>query len=184
MSVRVQPSVSKDCYIFSPNKSSRNGAKPTLVVIHATVSNNVKGTGDLRAIGNWFNQSRSQASSHVCTDNEGQSARYVWDNDKAWHCAAFNAMSLGIEQILPATVVGNKAQLTDNLYRETSRWVARWNKKYGIPIRVGSVSGYNVTKSGIVRHSDLGQPGGGHSDPGLYDMEKMLSYARFYRGLL
>ena len=182
MAVRVKPK--RVVKRISPNQSSRGGARPTLIVIHATVSNNVKGAGDLAAIGSWFAQPRAQASSHVCTDNEGTSARYVWDEAKAWHCSNFNRMSLGIEQILPATVEGNRQQLTDDLYRETARWIARWNKKYGIPIRTGAVSGLSVARSGVVRHSDLGAAGGGHSDPGLYDMAKVLRYARYYRSKL
>jgi hypothetical protein len=163
---------------WSPNKSSRGGAHPTLIVIHATVSHNVHGLGDLKSIGNFFARSSTQASSHVCTDNEGHSARYVRDGDKAWHCAGYNRMSLGIEQILPGT---SGAEVTRDLYRETARWVARWSKMYGIPIRKGAVSGGTVTRSGVVRHSELGSIGGGHSDPGRYDMDAMMSLARFYR---
>jgi hypothetical protein len=163
---------------WSPNKSSRGGAHPTLIVIHATVSHNVRGLGDIKAIGEFFSHSSTQASSHVCTDNEGHSARYVRDSDKAWHCAGYNRMSLGIEQILPGT---SGAEVTRDLYRETARWVARWSKMYGIPIRKGAVSGGTVTRSGVVRHSELGSIGGGHSDPGRYDMDAMMSLARFYR---
>jgi NAD kinase len=38
-------------------------------------------------------------SAHVCTDGDGNSARYVPDAAKAWHCAGFNSQSLGVEQI-------------------------------------------------------------------------------------
>ena len=162
---------------WSPNHSSRNGAHPTLIVIHATVSHNLKGLGDLRAIGEWFSRSSVQASSHVCTDNEGHSARYVRDVHKAWHCAGYNRMSLGIEQILPA----DGSELTRELYRETARWIARWSKMYKIPIRKAQVSGGRVVKAGVIRHSELGQLGGGHTDPGRYDLAAVLNLARFYR---
>lgn len=166
--------------ILSPNKSSREGAHPTLIVIHATVSHNLRGLGDLKSIGEYFAKPSTEASSHVCTDNEGNSARYVYDHDKAWHCAGFNRMSLGIEQILPA----NGSELTRDLYRETARWVARWSKMYGIPVRKGKVSGAQVIRAGVVRHSELGVIGGGHTDPGAYDMAAMLALARFYRSKL
>jgi|SRR5436190_3070641 len=175
MSQRYSPHV--QVRMLSPNKSSRGGAHPTLIVIHATVSHNLRGLGDLKAIGKFFSEPSAEASSHVCTDNEGHSARYVLDGDKAWHCAGFNRMSLGIEQILPAT----GAELSEDLYRETARWVARWSKKYGIPIHHGDVSGTRVTKAGVIRHSELGQYGGGHSDPGPYHFNHMLNLARFYR---
>jgi len=86
-------------------------------------------------------------------------------------------MSLGIEQILPA----NGTELTRDLYRETARWVARWSKMYNIPINKGVISGDRVMRAGVVRHSDLGSIGGGHSDPGKYDMEAMMHLAKFYR---
>ena len=166
-----------DVTMMSPNKSTRGGAHPTLIVIHATVSHNLKGLGDLKAIGNWFQNPSARASSHVCTDNEGNSARYVRDAEKAWHCAAYNRMSLGIEQILPA----DGTELTRDLYRETARWVARWSKMYRIPIRTGVVQSGRVVKAGVIRHSDLGAAGGGHADPGEYDMHAMLGLARWYR---
>ena len=169
-----------DVTIWSPNHSSRGGAHPCLIVIHATVSHNLRGLGDLRAIGRYFENPAVQASSHVCTDNEGNSARYVRDHDKAWQCAGYNRMSLGIEQILPAT----GAEVTRDLLRETARWVARWSKIYGIPIRKGLCRDGRVLRTGVVRHSELGAYGGGHTDPGRYDMRAMLGLARWYRGKL
>lgn len=162
---------------WSPNRSERGGAHPTLIVIHATVSHNVPGLSDLEAIANLFANPSFDASSHVCTDNEGHSARFVRDEHKAWHCAGFNRVSLGIEQVIMA----DGKELTRDLYRETARWVARWSLKYGIPIRKGSVSGGTVTRAGVVRHSELGAIGGGHADPGPYDMAAMLHLAKFYR---
>lgn len=175
MGQRVSPHVNTT--IWSPNKSSRFGAKPTLIVIHATVSHNKPGLTDLEAIGSFFSHSATQASSHVCTDNDGHSARYVKDVLKAWHCAAYNRMSLGIEQILPA----DGSELTADLYRETARWVARWSKIWGIPIQKAAVSDGRITKRGVIRHSELGSLGGGHSDPGPYDFDHMLNLARYYR---
>jgi N-acetyl-anhydromuramyl-L-alanine amidase AmpD len=175
MSERYTPHV--NVTMWSPNKSSRGGAHPTLIVIHATVSHNQPGLADLKAIGEYFQRPATQASSHVCTDNAGHSARYVRDSDKAWHCAAYNRMSLGIEQILPA----DGSEVTRDLYRETARWVARWSKHYGIPIQKAQIINGRVIKAGVVRHSELGALGGGHSDPGPYDMNAMMNLARFYR---
>jgi len=162
---------------WSPNKSSRQGVTPSLIVIHATAGHNRPGISDLQGLGSWFGTTRSAVSSHVCTDNEGHSGRYVRDEDKAWHCAGYNRMSLGIEQVLP----GNGTEITRDMYRETARWVARWSKKYGIPIRKAVVQNGRVVRAGVIRHSELGALGGGHADPGRYDMEQMLALARFYR---
>lgn len=160
----------------SPNYSSRGGARPTLIVIHATAGHNRPGVSDLVNLGGWFGTRHSEVSSHVATDNEGNSARYVADDDKAWHCAGYNRMALGIEQVAP----GDGTEITRDMYRETARWVAQWAKKYNIPIREASVSNGAVLRSGVIRHSQLGAIGGGHSDPGHYDMHAMLSLARFY----
>jgi hypothetical protein len=179
---RVSPHV--DVEHMSPNCSSRDGASPTLIVIHVTAGHNRPGVADLVGLGGWFSNPdvppKKRVSSHVATDNEGHSARFVRDDDKAWHCAAYNRMSLGIEQVAP----GTGAEITRDMLRETARWVARWNKKFGIPIREGKVSNGQMLRSGIVRHSDLGALGGGHADPGIYDMHAMLGLARFYRARL
>jgi hypothetical protein len=169
----------------SPNHSSRRGAKIGLIVIHATAGHNRPGISDLVGLGEWFAVGSQRAgtpvSSHVAVDNEANSARYVSDADKAWHCAAYNSVSLGIEQIIP----GDGREITADLYRETARWVARWSIMHGIPIRRGVVSGGRLVKTGVLRHSDLGAPGGNHDDPGRgYDEAHMLALAMFYRGKL
>jgi hypothetical protein len=175
MTRRYQPSV--DVTRISPHQSDRGGARPTLMVVHATAGHNRPGVGDLVGLGSWFTNPTSQVSSHVATDNEGNSARFVRDERKAWHCAAYNRMSLGIEQIAP----GDGTEITRDMYRETARWIARWSKKFGIPIREARVEDGRVLRTGVIRHSSLGSLGGGHADPGRYDMHAMLSLARFYK---
>lgn len=162
---------------WSPNFTKNGMVPPTLIAIHVTAGHNRPGVVDLQGLGSWFGRTSSQVSSHVATDNEGHSARFVHDRDKAWHVANFNRMSLGIEQVAP----GDGSEITREMYRETARWVARWSKAYGIPIRKGQVNGLLVVRSGVIRHSELGAAGGGHQDPGPYDMHSMLSLARFYR---
>jgi hypothetical protein len=174
MSQRHHPSV--DVTRMSPNQSDRGGARPTLVVVHATAGHNRPGIADLAGLAGWFGDSASQVSSHVATDNEGNSARFVPDDRKAWHCAAYNRMSLGIEQIAP----GDGSEITRDMYRETGRWIALWSKRWDIPIREARVENGRVLRSGVIRHSSLGTLGGNHSDPGRYDMHAMLSLARFY----
>jgi N-acetyl-anhydromuramyl-L-alanine amidase AmpD len=165
---------------WSPNKSSRGGAHCTLIVVHVTAGHNRPGLVDLQGLASWFGSSGSQVSSHVCTDNEAHSARFVRDGEKAWHCAGYNRMALGIEQVAP----GNGTEITRQMYRETARWIAQWSREYGIPIRKAVVGGGGVSKAGVIRHSELGALGGGHSDPGRYDLDACLNLARFYRASL
>jgi len=165
------------------NKSSRNGQKPVLIVLHDTESHDYPGLVDLRAIGAWFDNPKSQASSHVCVDGTGISAQYVPDGAKAWHCKSFNSISLGIEQIGYATFTqamwnrNDRAQL-----KKVAKYIAYWSKEYGIPIRQGEVSRSGaVTRSGVVTHAQLGLLGGGHHDPGPnYPFSAVLLAARYY----
>lgn len=160
-------------------QSSRNGTRPLIIVLHSTESQNIPDSiRDLQGIGDFFNRLATQASSHVATDADGQSARYVPDDRKAWTCAGFNPVSLNIEQIgLAAQKEWKVAEL-----RETARWIAHWSLAHGIPITPGAVSGSHVTRAGVVYHSQLGSFGGGHSDPGGgYPLEKVLDYAFAYR---
>jgi N-acetyl-anhydromuramyl-L-alanine amidase AmpD len=160
------------------NCSSRNGAKPILIVLHSTEGANLKGIADLKGLGDWFDNPAAQASSHVATDAEGNSARYVDDSVKAWSCVFYNSVSLNIEQ------VGRAAQTSwpDAQLQETARWVGRWADLYGIPIRQGKVSlDGRVLESGVVQHSDLGNLGGAHHDCGDgYPFDEVLRLGRGY----
>lgn len=160
------------------NQSTRHGTKPVLIVLHDTEGANIKGIRDLQGLGDWFDNPAAQASSHVATDGEGNSARYVDDDLKAWHVAFYNSLSLGIEQVgFASQKTWPAAQL-----HETARWIARWSELYGIPIRQGRASlDGRIIKSGVVRHSDLGNLGGGHHDPGDgYPFADVLALAREY----
>jgi N-acetyl-anhydromuramyl-L-alanine amidase AmpD len=162
------------------NMSSRNGVKPQLIVLHSTEGSNVTGLGDLTGLGSWFATKSAQVSSHVATDAEGNSARFVADENKAWHCARYNSLSLGIEQVGRAS----QASWAEPQQRETARWMAYWSRRYGIPLQKGAVANGVVTRPGVVRHSELGPLGGGHSDPGTaYPLHEVLSFAHHYRTL-
>jgi N-acetyl-anhydromuramyl-L-alanine amidase AmpD len=164
----------------SPNQSSRNGVRPRIIVLHSTEGSNIPGSSaDLAGCTNFLCQPGVQASSHVIVDGDGHSARLVADEAKAWAQARYNPFALSIEQIGHAA----SEHWTRNEIREAARWIARWSKKYDIPIRMGAVNGGLVTKPGVVTHKMLGVIGGGHVDPGpRYPFEACLRLARFYRG--
>jgi hypothetical protein len=109
------------------NCSSRHGAFPRLIVLHSTEGANLKGIVDLKGLGDWFDNPAAQASSHVATDAEGNSARFVDDSVKAWSCEFYNSMSLNIEQ------VGRAAQTSwpDAQIQET----AQMDRPLGGPVR-------------------------------------------------
>jgi N-acetyl-anhydromuramyl-L-alanine amidase AmpD len=176
---------SDDVVMHVRTNSSRHGDKPILIVLHDTEGANIRGIVDLKGLGTYFDRSLGtdrESSSHVATDAEGNSARFVADGLKAWHCAFYNSVSLGIEQIGFATQFGWPGAQQ----QETARWIARWAQEYKIPVRQGKVSlDGRVLTTGVVRHSDLGNLGGGHHDPGQgYPFADVLRLARGYLHLL
>ncbi len=151
------------------NQSGRSSVI-RLIVLHDTEGANIKGVADLVGLGGWFDNPAAQASAHIAVDAEGNTGRYVADGRKAWHCASFNSMSLGIEQVGFAT---QKAWPEPQL-RKVAKWIAYWSREYGIPIT-------HSTSRGVCCHSDLGVAGGGHHDPGpAYPFAHVLKLARQY----
>jgi N-acetylmuramoyl-L-alanine amidase len=150
------------------NRSSRNGVKPRLLVLHTTESHNRPGVADLDNLAGWFDNPASQCSSHIGNDAEGNDIRMVPDEAKAWTQARFNSVSLSIEQIGHAS----QTRWPDAQLRNTARWLAFWSRKYGIPL-------VRSTERGVCQHRDLGPGGGGHHDCGPgYPFDRVLAMAR------
>lgn len=166
------------------NQSDRQpGSKIRLIVLHTTEGHNRPGLQDLKNLASWFDNPAAQASSHVGNDAEGNDARFVADKKKAWTCAAYNSVSLNLEQIgFSATakatwLAQNKAQL-----RNTAEWIAYWSKEHGIPIRKARVFKGRVLLAGVIQHSGLGVEGGNHGDCGEgYPFEYVLKLAKEIR---
>lgn len=157
------------------NQSSRSGAKPQLIVLHSTESHNRPGIVDLQGLASWFDNPSAQASSHVANDAEGNDARFVPDDRKAWTQAGFNPVSLSIEQIGFAV----QTSWPDAQVRNTAEWIAFWNQLYGIPLQRAVVRGSTVIRPGVISHSELGSIGGGHHDPGpSYPVDRVLALAK------
>ena len=138
------------------------------------------GLKDLKRLGAWFGNPDSAVSSHVANDEQGHDARYVSDGRKAWTEVAFNSVSLSIEQIgtdeysRGTWLTQRSAQL-----QNTAEWIARWHRRWGIPISRAKVSGSTVVRPGVTTHAALGSAGGGHDDPGPgYPFGHVLVLAR------
>lgn len=163
-----RPEVTK----FVRNQSSRGGVAPDTIVLHSTEGPNRAGLVDLRGLGEFFDRASVQASSHVANDAEGNDARYVADERKAWTCASWNPRTLNVEQIGYAS----QRAWPDAQVENTAQWVAYWSRKYGIPIR-------RAHPGGVCFHSDLGAAGGGHHDPGAgFPIEACLRRAEQIAG--
>lgn len=174
----MNPEVSRNVV----NQSSRDGAAPQIIVLHTTEGHNRPGVGDLADLAAFFDQSSTQASSHVANDSEGNDCRMVPDSRKAWTQAGFNPVSLSIEQIgfaasdKPLWFRDAPKQLAN-----TARWCAYWHQEFGIPLQRGVIHGGSVVKEGIVGHAQLGVTGGGHHDPGThYPFEYVIELAKVF----
>lgn len=164
------------------NRSDRTGVPVSLIVLHSTESHDRPGSRDVEAVIGWFDNPQSQASSHLVIDKDGITARCVDDRQKAWTCAAFNSASLNIEQIGWSSSSRRKWIMRDKQLKQVAKFIAFWSKKYGIPVERGAVSGRSVVKAGVVMHSELGEAGGNHGDPGKgYPIDKVIRYAKFYK---
>jgi len=168
------------------NRSSRRGAPIQAIAVHSTESSDIKASwDDLKSVGNWFNTSAAQASSHIGIDGDGHSSRWVPDDEKAWTILQLNDRTLNIE------FVGRAAQPRDDWeaaqIKTGARWAAYWAIKFGLPIQLGAVKNINgapvISRKGIIRHSDLTAAGfGSHTDPGPnFPMREFLENAQWYR---
>lgn len=162
---------------ISRNFSYRTGVRPTIIVIHYTVSRNVFGWNDVNAIFVWFSNSAASASSNFVVDGEGHCIYLVPEAYKAWAQAGLNsATACSIETI----DMGDEARLLSTAAgeKQMGRMVRDCAKRWHIPLRRGSTSGCNVTRSGVVDHKQLGLCGGGHHDIGKFSVKHVITLAR------
>lgn len=178
MAERIWPIVAVRRY--SPNRYSPRGSPIRLIILHSTESHNRVGKSDLEGIAEYFAQPGTEASSHVLTDADGKSARCVRDSDAAWTQVSYNRVSLSVEQIGFAS----QTRWPEAEVKETARWIAKWSRRHGIPIRRAWTVGGRVVRSGVTTHRRLGSAGGGHTDPGThFPFRHCLELARHYRKL-
>lgn len=132
----------------SPNYSSRHGAAVTHLVWHATA-------GAYAPSISWLCNPAADASAHlVVREDGGQVTQLVHLADKAWHAAAWNAFTVGVEHASTGRGFASAAQ-----FAESARVFGWLCHRYGIP----PVDGLHRPR-GLVRHRELGAAGGGHSD--------------------
>jgi hypothetical protein len=150
----------------SPNQSSRGGAHIDLIVWHETA-------GSYAGAVQWLCTptvhdragrlvSGPDASAHLVVREDGREVtQLVPLAAKAWHAAAYNAHSVGVEH---ANVTA-KGYATDDELRESARIFAWLCWHLGVPARWarGGVG------RGVVRHLELGTLGGGHTSCGPWD---------------
>ncbi|MDB6118512.1 MAG: hypothetical protein JWO08_2293, partial [Verrucomicrobiaceae bacterium] len=111
-------------FIQSPNRSSRNGAVITMVVMHCTEASwaSTKAT--------FLNGSSSgrQVSAHYVIDRNGDIYQMVIDSERANHCKGANSNSIGIEHVASAVQTMTAAQTASSV--SLVRWLLQ---QYDIP---------------------------------------------------
>jgi hypothetical protein len=143
----------------SPNFSSRKGTPIRRLVWHATA-------GPYRSAVTWlctptiYNadgsvRSGPDASAHlVVREDGGEVSQLVRLAMKAWHAAAANPDSIGVEHASLTAGFAGPAQM-----QESARLFGWLCHLYGIPPLDAT-----HRPSGIVRHRSLGAAGGGHQN--------------------
>lgn len=147
----IQPTLPPLSQTPSPNYSSRNGQSIRLIVVHDTESDSAPGTVS------WFAQTASQVSAHLVMWPDGSKVvQMVPFAEKAWAVCNFNGVSISVEG---AGV--EKEGYSDAWWQTMANIVAWLLHAYGLPPKWAQGGG----GSGFCSHYDLGQAGGGHSDP-------------------
>lgn len=150
------------------------------IILHSTEG--FTGPNGLKDMGNYFDQARTQASSHRGVDRLGRLAIYVPDSKKAWTCVQYNSATLNVE------IIGFSSQTSGMWWRyypqlrKVAYLVAYWSDRHGIPLRKGAASNGRIVKPGVLRHMDLGVAGGNHGDPGAnFPMDWVIRKAKKFQ---
>lgn len=150
------------------------------------MESNEKGDTAENVAKNWFGQSASGVSAHVCVD-DNSFVQCVWDSNTAWHCMGGNSNGLGME------LAGAAAQTMENwndAYSQNELVIAAqvaayWSVKFEIPVQMAEwqAGTSNVTKKGLCGHVHV--PGhGSHYDPGVnFPWSDFLTLTQRYRKL-
>lgn len=141
----------------SPNHSSRQGEKVRLLVWHQTA-------GAYAGSVSWLCNPAAQASAHLVIREDGlEATQLVPLAEKAWHAAAFNGFSVGVEHA--DTLVRGFA--TERQLEVSARVFAWLCLHLHVPPRWSR----HGEEPGICRHRDLGIAGGGHLSCGVDDRD-------------
>lgn len=147
----------------SPNRSSRRGTKVRLLVWHETAGSYAGAIAWL-CTPTKYNpdgsvRSGPDASAHLVIREDGREAtQLVRLSEKAWHAAAFNPESIGIEH----ANITPKGYATEAQLEVSARVFAWLCHRYSVPPRWSR----DGSSPGIARHADLGRLGGGHTQCG------------------
>ena len=159
----------------SPNYSSRSGAGVRLIVVHTT-----EGAMSIEALGNYFANAGTNASSHVgIDDTPGVVGVYVKRGYKAWTAANANPVAVQAELCAYAGWSAGEWGKHDNMLENCARWIAEEAAAFDLPITKLNASQAQGSGRGVCQHDDLGAWGGGHWDcGGAFPIDDVIGRAR------
>jgi N-acetyl-anhydromuramyl-L-alanine amidase AmpD len=143
------------CWHPTPNFTKGRTQAVHWIIVHSTRGGS---NDDYTATINWFANPVSQVSSHVLIARDGREARFVADEDTAWHAGFHNPYTLGLE-FEQATA---DTPFTDGQLAKGAEQCHNWLEKFGDI----AIVGHENTPQGIQ---------GGKSDPGyLFDWSHFM----------
>jgi len=166
---------------FVRNRASRGGARPSLLVMHFTVSPNRPGRGDVDGVTKYFNNPRVGASSNYVTDAEGNCNYIVPEAAKAWTQGAFNPWAISWEVVNTGRERTYAGEPGGPGLAKLGLTVSDAARRWGIPLRRGATSGCRILRSGIVDHESL-DCGNNHTDIRPFRVDEVVKAARARRG--
>lgn len=160
-------------HTFTDHIAGHGPIRPARVVLHTT-----EGILNAEDLASFFRrlQSPNRADVHYVVDRQGNFGHLVPQDEKAYHVAAYNPSSLGIEQCAFASW-------------NAEEWVVGFDK--GLRRVAAALSNIKANhphialdrkvNGGVCAHADLGGAGGGHWDPGpSYPWRYVLYMARLH----
>ena len=181
----------------------RDHRRKSLIVLHETVSHNVKGLSDIKGVAQYMDSVGLEI--HGIIDKEGH-AGWCYDHDGVYDHAAsgnghVNSRSVGFELVseIPFAVQKGTPGARELWNRDdrkkqlntVARWCAYLNVEYGIPLVYSDATRPGITSHWDVSRSYLGGHGhwdckpyhkGGHF-PILYVVHKARHIVRDYKNV-
>lgn len=175
MGVVRQPNINYD---GRPLVDQHGFHRPKVITIHDTESFDHLGVHDLQGIAAFWNRQGKGFGAHAGVDKVGLSARYVNDDQIAWHTGGHNTNNLGIELIGFARFSKAIWLTRPKQLEKTARWIAYYSKTYGIPIQKSLTHGVATHRQWSAAFPQDTQ----HSDPGaFFPFWAVLARARYLK---
>lgn len=148
---------------------SHGELKPRLIVLHSTEGHDREGAKDIEGVLKYLENKGYGV--HFCIDKEGFLGQGATIRRIVYHAAGVNSRAIGIEMIGFARfgIAGWLAR--PRQLRKVAITLAWIHLRTGIPL-------VRSTTFGVAFHKDF--PAGGHHDPGMYPIRRVLRLARKY----